>query len=179
MFIKTPSPVIVLLKWKAFYCIWSIVQKESHFKDPGNFPWPFLLAHVTFMIVCIICHVLPVLVFIWFDTCGGVGSSIPVCVCVSFFFPCQMWKFRYLINLFLLYTNFCLFLSFQFVVHFKKNLHHCKKLLCINLNSQFSSVAQLCPTFCDPMDHGLPGFPVHHQLPELTQAHVHRVSNAI
>ena len=45
--------------------------------------------------------------------------------------------------------------------------------------SQFSSVAQSCPTLCDPMNHSTPGFPVHHQLPEFTQTHVHRVSNAI
>ena len=44
---------------------------------------------------------------------------------------------------------------------------------------QFSSVAQSCPTFCDPMDCSTPGFPVHHQLPELTQTHVHRVGDAI
>ena len=44
---------------------------------------------------------------------------------------------------------------------------------------QFSSVAQLCPTLCDPMDCSKPGFPVHHQLPELAQTHVHWVSDAI
>ena len=44
---------------------------------------------------------------------------------------------------------------------------------------QFSSVAQSCPTLCDPMDHSTPGFPVHPQLPELAQNHVHRVSDAI
>ena len=44
---------------------------------------------------------------------------------------------------------------------------------------QFSSVAQSCPTLCDPMDCSRPGLPVHHQLPELTQTHVHRVSDAI
>ena len=38
---------------------------------------------------------------------------------------------------------------------------------------QFSSVAQSCPTLCDPMDYSTPGLPVHHQLPELTQTHVH------
>ena len=42
-----------------------------------------------------------------------------------------------------------------------------------------SSVAQLCPTLCDPMDCSTPGFPVHHQLPELAQTHVHRVGDAI
>ena len=43
---------------------------------------------------------------------------------------------------------------------------------------QFSSVTHLCPSFCDPMDCNTPGFPVHHQLPELAQTHVHRVGNA-
>ena len=44
---------------------------------------------------------------------------------------------------------------------------------------QFSSVAQLCPTLCDPMNCSTPRLPVHHQLPEVTQTHVHRVSDAI
>ena len=44
---------------------------------------------------------------------------------------------------------------------------------------QFSSVVQSCPTLCDPMNHSTPGLPVHHQLPEFTQTHVHRVSDAI
>ena len=43
----------------------------------------------------------------------------------------------------------------------------------------FSSVAQSCPTLCNPMDHSTPGLPVYHQLPEFTQTHVHRVSDAI
>ena len=43
----------------------------------------------------------------------------------------------------------------------------------------FSSVAQLCPTLCDPMNRSTPGLPVHHQLPEFTQTHVHWVSDAI
>ena len=38
---------------------------------------------------------------------------------------------------------------------------------------QFSSVVQSCPTLCNPMDFSMPGFPVHHQLPELTQTYVH------
>ena len=44
---------------------------------------------------------------------------------------------------------------------------------------QFSSVAQLCPTLCDPMNRSTPGLPVHHQLLEFTQTHVYRVSDAI
>ena len=47
------------------------------------------------------------------------------------------------------------------------------------LDIQFSSFARLFPTLCDPMDCSMPGFPVHHQLPELTQTHVHRVGDAI
>ena len=41
------------------------------------------------------------------------------------------------------------------------------------------SVAQSCPTICDPMNPSTPGLPVHHQLPQFTQTHVHRVSDAI
>ena len=44
---------------------------------------------------------------------------------------------------------------------------------------QFSSVAQSCPTLCDTMNRSTPGLPVHHQLLESTQTHVHRVDNAI
>ena len=44
---------------------------------------------------------------------------------------------------------------------------------------QFSSVAQSCLTLCDPMNCSMPGHPVHHQLPEFTQTHVHWVGDAI
>ena len=44
---------------------------------------------------------------------------------------------------------------------------------------QFSLVAQLCLTLCDPMNHSMPGLPVHHQFPEFTQTHVHCVIDAI
>ena len=44
---------------------------------------------------------------------------------------------------------------------------------------QFSSVTQSYPTLCDPMNHSMPGLPIHHQLPESTQTHVHWVSDAI
>ena len=46
-------------------------------------------------------------------------------------------------------------------------------------SDQIRSVAQLCPTLCSPMNRSTPGLPVHHQLPEFTQTHVHRVSDAI
>ena len=44
---------------------------------------------------------------------------------------------------------------------------------------QFSSVAQSCPTLCNPMDRSMPSLPVHHQLPEFTQTHVLHVDDAI
>ena len=44
---------------------------------------------------------------------------------------------------------------------------------------QFSSVAQSCPTLCDTMGWSMPGFSVHHQLPELTKIHAHQVGDAI
>ena len=49
----------------------------------------------------------------------------------------------------------------------------------IDKSVEFSSVTELCPTLCDPMDCSMPGFPVHHQLLELVPTHVYRVSDAI
>ena len=48
-----------------------------------------------------------------------------------------------------------------------------------NVKVQFSSVVQLCPTLCNPMNRSTPGLPVHHQLPEFIQIHAHRVGDAI
>ena len=48
-----------------------------------------------------------------------------------------------------------------------------------NAGDQIRSVAQPCLTLCDPMNHSTPGLPVHHHLPEFTQTHIHRVSDAI
>ena len=48
-----------------------------------------------------------------------------------------------------------------------------------DIYSQFSSVCQSCLSLCNPMDCSTPGLPVHHQLPELAQTHVHRVGDAI
>ena len=48
-----------------------------------------------------------------------------------------------------------------------------------SVSRSVSSVAQSCPTLCDPVDCSMPGLPVHHQLPELTQTHVHQVGDAI
>ena len=66
-----------------------------------------------------------------------------------------------------------------------KHVDHSTSKNTMNFNSeidceyQFSSVAQSCLTFCDPMNRSTPGLPVHHQLPEFTQTHVHRVGDTI
>ena len=57
----------------------------------------------------------------------------------------------------------------------KRHMKRCSTLLII----QFSSVAQSYLTLCDPMNRSMPGLPVHHQLPESTQSHVHWVGDAI
>ena len=48
-----------------------------------------------------------------------------------------------------------------------------------DISVQFSSVTQACLTLCDPMNYSMPGLPVHHQLPEITQTRVHRIGDAI
>ena len=57
---------------------------------------------------------------------------------------------------------------------------HCGQILYhLSHSVQFSSVAQSCPTLCDPMNRSMPGLPVHQHLLEFTQTHVHRVRDAI
>ena len=55
----------------------------------------------------------------------------------------------------------------------------CYDISLTHMQFQFSSVAQSCPTLCNPMNRSTPGLPVHHKLPEFTQTHAHRVSDAI
>ena len=56
----------------------------------------------------------------------------------------------------------------------KLNIQKTKIMASSSISSvQFSSVAQSCPSVCDPMNHSTPGLPVHHQLPEFTQTHIH------
>ena len=58
-------------------------------------------------------------------------------------------------------------------------VNQCVKIYSISFVIQFSSVAQSCPTLHDPLNSSTPGLPVHHQLLEFTQTHVHWVSDAI
>ena len=59
------------------------------------------------------------------------------------------------------------------------SVYSCHLFLISPASIQFSSVTQSCPTLCDPMNRSTPGLPVHHQLPEPTQIHVHWVGDAI
>ena len=84
--------------------------------------------------------------------------------------PCTWFN-----TLFLLSSN-SFFLSLSFL-NWSIIASQCCASFCCSV--QFSSVAQSCPTLCDPMNRSTPGLPVHHQLPEFTQTQVHRVSDAI
>ena len=64
------------------------------------------------------------------------------------------------------------------VLFFKSTLWY-YIILCHKHSDQIRSVTQSCPTLCDPMNYSMLGLPVHHQLPEFTQTHVHRVGDAI
>ena len=79
--------------------------------------------------------------------------------------PCRLWPARLLCQ--------------RGVSPGKNTGVYCPVLVAIPFSLQFSSVAQSCPTFCDPMNRSTPGLPVHHQLPELTQTHVYRVDEAV
>ena len=83
-----------------------------------------------------------------------------------------------------IFMKFIIFLNYSIKHRFTHN-RNLIVICCMNsdmkfpLSSvQFSSVIQLCPTLCDPLNHSMPAFPIHHQLPE-SQTHVHPVGNAI
>ena len=79
-------------------------------------------------------------------------------------------------------SNLCLLLGRQILYHWATWETPESLLVVFNLpnpSPQFSSVTQSYPTLCDPMNHSTPGLPVHHQLPEFTQTHVHWVSDTI
>ena len=89
----------------------------------------------------------------------------------------QVWGLGLLqifIFLFLLFLNFW-FRNFQF----GKEICRDYRYIQIQFIDSLSSVSQSRLTLCDPMNHSTPGLPVHHQLPEFTQTHVHWVSDAI
>ena len=91
------------------------------------------------------------------------------------------WKFCYYRDLSILFPSFHIAIFYWCFYYFI--FISCKSLcFCIVLtlhSVQCSSVTQSCLTLCHPMNHSKPGLPVHHQLLEFTQTHVHRVSDAI
>ena len=92
---------------------------------------------------------------------------------------CNQYKimshFTYFLTKSLKSTVYFMLTNFQFGLTTFQMLNSHRWLLSV----QFSSVTQSCPTLCDPMNRSTPGLPVHHQLLEFTQTHVHRVSDAI
>ena len=92
---------------------------------------------------------------------GGNLSSI-----LTYFLNCVWNDQKHMTHL-----KYCLNSIYDFLKLFWKSSY--------SLSVRFSSVAQSCPTLCNPMNHSTPGLPVHHQLPEFTQTHVHRVGDAI
>ena len=106
---------------------------------------------------------------------------------ILFMFSFRSFMVSYLIFRSLNYFEFIFVYGFReysnfFYLHKPVQLsqHYLLKVYLFSMVSvQFSSVAQSCPTLCDPMNCNMPGLPVHHQIPEFTQIHVHRVSDAI
>ena len=82
---------------------------------------------------------------------------------------------------FILFTSLVRYILKYFLYSCKRNFIQLKKFpfLVFHCSVQFSSVAQSCPTPCDPMHRSTPGHTVHHQLLEFTQTYIHRVSGAI
>ena len=95
---------------------------------------------------------------------------------------CKSWKFlwSFLWHIYGL-SSVCLGRSLEINLHTFQPSH--SSLLMSNFlpssSVQFSSVAHMCPTLCDPKDRNTPGLPVFHPFPEFTQTHVHRVGDAI
>ena len=103
------------------------------------------------------------------------------------FFHC--WNFFQNLPEQLYFTEYSIWTQF----HFHRSFRNFQGIRFINTNDkilyfealykwvsvQFSSVAQSCPTLCDPMNRSMPGLPVHHQLLEFIQTHVHWISDAI
>ena len=97
------------------------------------------------------------------------------------FFMClfkQLWSFQEIFCLIFFRNHRNIFLRLFTQDEFRKENYVLTDRVYFK-NESVSSVAQSCRTLCDPMNCSMPGLPVHHQLLEFTQTHVHRVSDAI
>ena len=125
-------------------------------------------------------------------------SIIDLQCCVSFWCTAKWTNYlciyspRFSSELWWVYYSFLkkIYLSYLISCHYFDRFFFCLRCFCylvgclffcvfLLASIQFSSVAQLCPTLCDSMDCSTPGLPVHHQLQEFTQIHVHWVGDAI
>ena len=86
----------------------------------------------------------------------------------------NVWHTYYFIHTCTMYHWKLLFINNNFIP-----VYFCILQVILFNSPQFSSVVQSCPTLCNPMNHSTPGLPVHHQLPEFTQTHVHWVGDDI
>ena len=90
-------------------------------------------------------------------------NDIYICIKLKFYvYINAMWILR-----FIYISHFCIYILYTCYIFHKYNIN------------QIRSVAQSCLTLCYPTNHSTPGLPVHHQLPEFPETHVHRVSDAI
>ena len=106
----------------------------------------------------------------------GMQSSMWICVSLLFFSDLPAFREENLLRC----PLSCAKLGCAVLSGWRPVVAHCTSKWADKLNlSQFSSVAQLCPTLCDPMNRSKPGLPVHHHLPMFTQTHVHQVGDAI
>ena len=126
-------------------------------------------AHVSVCIQCICVCVYTVYV----------GRRIHVCIYAVSVYVCTV---SVCIRIYVYIARVCIYVHAH--VHIQHTcvrvgmcMHMCAHSICMYTyicicTVQFSSVAQSCPTLCDPMNRSTPGLPVHHQLPEFTQTHV-------
>ena len=99
-----------------------------------------------------------------------------MCVCVYVYVCIYIFTYTYMCICTYIYT--CIY-TYMCVCVYIYVYVYIYIYIYIYISCQFSSVAQSYLTLCNPMDCSMPSFPIHHQLPELTQTRVHRVSDAI
>ena len=135
-----------------------------------------------FQTLQVLTHLIPRSVLLYHFT--NDKSEVERCMIYGFYFvndrtglSCKSTYLKHQPILFHKITGGSLVLLSAVLLFFSFSLILTENLLCASSTS--SSVAQSCPTLCDPMNRSRPGLPVHHQLPEFTQTHVHRVGDAI
>ena len=157
-----PIELVMPSNYLIFFC--PLLFLPSIFPSIGLFQWVDCLHQVTKVLELVSATVIPVKIQGWFPL-RLTGLILQSKGLSSVFFSTTIQKYQFFgtqpLYMYLIHCAISLKLTQYF------------KLV------QFSSVAQSCLTLCDPRNRSMPGLPVHHQLPEFTQIHVHRVSDAI